>query len=230
MVIGVVLAGLLLAPDFRVCIDPGHPSELNDGFGVSNGLTETAVNWKVSVLLKKQLERMGGFAITFTKSSEKQLVKNRERAEIANRFNADLFLRIHADAVPQSGFTIFYPKAQGKAQGKVGPSRQVIERSGRLAAAFHAAMAAELKGVLPDRGVKGEIESNIGSKQGALTGSIFSTVPVMLVEMCSLTNKHDADWIRQPVNQQKMALALAKGCAAARDAAISRATQRLGGR
>jgi N-acetylmuramoyl-L-alanine amidase len=66
MVFGAVLAGLVLAPNFRVCIDPGHPSELNDGFGVSNGLTETAVNWKVSMLLKKQLEQMGGFAITVT--------------------------------------------------------------------------------------------------------------------------------------------------------------------
>jgi N-acetylmuramoyl-L-alanine amidase len=73
--------------------------------------------------------------------------------------------------------------------------------------------------------VKGDIESNIGSKQGALTGSIFSNVPVLLVETCSLTNKHDADWIRQPKNQLKMALALAKGCAAARDAAMSGPTQ-----
>src|SRR5437870_10675008 len=53
---------------FCVCIDPGHPSENNDGGGVTNGLTEVAVNWEVAVLLRRELEK-NGISVVMTKSS-----------------------------------------------------------------------------------------------------------------------------------------------------------------
>jgi N-acetylmuramoyl-L-alanine amidase len=33
---------------FCVCIDPGHPSEKNDGGAVTNGLREVTMNWEVA--------------------------------------------------------------------------------------------------------------------------------------------------------------------------------------
>ena len=56
------------------------------------------------------------------------------------------------------------------------------------------------------------------SDEGALTGSIFSKVPTVLVEMVFLTNPADADWIKQDRNKALMAKALAAGSRAVRDA------------
>lgn len=157
-----------------------------------------------------------GFAVKLTKQAEKERVTNRRRAEIANEFEADLFLRIHADAGGGTGFTIYYPRRAGTTAGVTGPSADVIKRSGAVARAFHRGFAPALRGELKDNGLKGDELSNVGSKQGAFTGSIFSKVPVMLLEMCFLDNKKDADWIRVKENRTKMAKAIAAGCASVR--------------
>ena len=51
----------------------------------------------------------------------------------------------------------------------------------------------------------------IGERQGALTGSIFSDVPVVLIEMVTLSNPHDAGFIKEPRGQSLMAQAIANG-------------------
>jgi len=43
--------------------------------------------------------------------------------------------------------------------------------------------------VLKDGGVRGDSKTLIGSKQGALTGSIFSQVPIVTIEMVVLAIK-----------------------------------------
>lgn len=70
---------------------------------------------------------------------------------------------------------------------------------------------------LRDNGVKGDEDTFIGRRQGALTGSIFSEAPTILVEMVFLTNPKDAEWIKQDRNKQTMARALAAGVRAVRD-------------
>ena len=62
-----------------------------------------------------------------------------------------------------------------------------------------------------DAGIKGDSQTGVGSKQGALTGSIFSHVPALTVEMCVLTNAHDYRFIRTPAGQGQMAEALLSG-------------------
>src|SRR5436190_1264744 len=97
---------------FVVCLDPGHPSENNDGGAVTNGLTEVAVNWEVAVLLRRELEK-NGMKVVMTKKSEGEFITNKDRAAIANESDADLFLRLHADAGKCTGFTIYYPRKEG---------------------------------------------------------------------------------------------------------------------
>src|SRR5207248_10418473 len=82
---------------FCVCIDPGHPSENNDGGAVTNGLREVTVNWEVAVLLRDELEK-DGIKVVMTKKSEGEFITNKNRAAIANESDGDLFLRLHADA------------------------------------------------------------------------------------------------------------------------------------
>ena len=82
---------------------------------------------------------------------------------------------------------------------------------------FYRAFAAALAGKLKDNGLRGDEETLIGGRQGALTGSIFSKVPTVLVEMAFLTNPKDAEWIRQEGNKKVMAHSLATAIRAIRN-------------
>ena len=198
---------------FRVCLDPGHPSENNDGRELLNGVREVEINWAVAQALRKLLEEKG-YAVVLTKSSVSEHVTNKRRAEIANEAGADLMLRLHADSEGPGGFTFYYPRKQGQTKGIRGPSAAVVEASGRAAKVFHGAFVSELRGQLKDNGIKGDEQTFIGGKQGALTGSIYSAVPTLLVEMCNLARPADAEWIRKPANQQVLAKALLAGVSA----------------
>ncbi len=193
-----------------VCIDPGHPSEVNSGFTVQNGTTETHIDWVVAEKLRKLLVAQG-LKVVMTKSSEKELVKNKERALIANRAGADIMVRLHCDSSPDQGYAIYYPDRQGTAQGKTGPTQEIMDRSHEAAKALDAVMGRALEGVLKNGGVRGDSQTAVGSKQGALTGSIFSEVPVLTIEMVVLSHKTDADLIKTEAGQDKMAKAIADG-------------------
>jgi len=193
-----------------ICIDPGHPSEVNDGKTVQNGTSEVHIAWVTALKLQKLLEAKG-YQVVLTKAEENQLVRNKERALIANRANAALTIRLHCDAFAGRGFAIYYPDRQGTKEGTTGPSKEVIERSQKAATVLHTEMARVLNGVLKDRGIMGDSKTLVGSKQGALTGSIFSNVPIITVEMVVLSDKQDAEFIKTEDGQQQMARAIAEG-------------------
>jgi N-acetylmuramoyl-L-alanine amidase len=202
---------------FCVCIDPGHPSEKNDGLTLTNGLREASVNWQMAVLVRRELEN-DRIRVVMTKKTEAEFVTNENRAAVANDAHANLFLRLHADAGNSTGFTIYYPRKEGSNHGTSGPSADVRRASATAATLFHKAFADALQGRLKDNGIKGDEETFIGGRQGALTGSIFSKVPTVLVEMVFLTNPADAEWIKQESNRTLMAKALAAGVRAVRSA------------
>ncbi|MEO6907092.1 MAG: N-acetylmuramoyl-L-alanine amidase, partial [Abditibacteriaceae bacterium] len=59
--------------------------------------------------------------------------------------------------------------------------------------------------------VKTDKSTFVGSKQGALTGSIFARVPTALIEMCFINQKHDARFIASTQGQELMARAIVNG-------------------
>lgn len=197
-----------------VCIDPGHPSEVASGQNVQNGTSETHVDWVVASKLREALEARG-YEVVLTKSSEAELVKNKERALVANRARAALMIRLHCDASAERGFAVYYPDRQGKAKdGTTGPGPDVIEESRRAAEAVHAGLAEGLRDVLNDNGVRTDYQTKVGREQGgALTGSIFSEVPVVTIEMVVLSDAADADFIKTEEGQRRMADAIADGVA-----------------
>jgi N-acetylmuramoyl-L-alanine amidase len=195
-----------------IAIDPGHPSETSSGTEVQNGTTEVHVAWQVALKLEQQL-RERGYSVVMTKSSEMQTVRNAERAEIGNRARAALMVRLHCDASSDSGFALYYPDRQGTAEGKTGPSLDVIRWSAAAAESLYAGMAPLLAGRLKDGGVRGDSKTLVGSRQGALTGSIFSEIPVVLIEMVTLSNARDAEFIKGETGQALMARAIADGVA-----------------
>ena len=206
-------AGLCSALGQVVCIDPGHPSENGSGTR-GKTLTELDVAWRTALLLRKGLED-AGVTVVMTRSSKGTTVTNKRRAEIGNEAKADLVVRLHCDAASSSGFSVYYPDRAGTTKGVTGPSASVIRQSAVAGGAFHQAMAEALKGVLNNRGLHTDQATNIGGKQGALTGSIFSKVPVLLVEMLVLTNPKDEAFAQSKSGLPTLAKALTQGTLAA---------------
>ncbi len=193
-----------------VAIDPGHPSETSRGASGPAGATEIQVNWAVGKRVQALLED-GGYRVVLTKLVEEELVTNRHRAEVGTLHDADVLVRLHCDAGDHRGTATFYPDRQGERWGIRGPSAEVIEGSAAFAAAFHPAMISALGPDWPDLGIKGDSETLVGSQQGALTGSIFSTIPVVTVEMVVLTQPEEEDFIASAQGQDRMARAIVSG-------------------
>ena len=194
-----------------ICLDPGHTSETSEGTASRDGkLTERHLNWVIAVRLRELLLKHGA-SVVMTKHREGEIVTNRKRAEMANAAHADLFLRLHCDSGAPGGLGTYYPDRQGHAHSVTGPSFEIIRASHAAAQAFHPATIRALGGALADRGIMGDSQTFVGGKQGALTGSIFTHVPALTIEMCVLTNAHDYALLRTPVGQERMATALLYG-------------------
>jgi N-acetylmuramoyl-L-alanine amidase len=205
-----LLAALLLVAPPTIVIDPGHPSEVSSGATVHNGTSEVRIAWLVAQRLATLL-RAQGYRVVLTKPAERTMVPNADRARIGNEADAALVVRLHCDDSPDSGYAIYYPDRKGTVQGHTGPSEAVMRASAAAAESLHVSMSRLLGGKLKDGGVRGDSKTAIGEQQGALTGSILSSVPVVLVEMVTLSNAHDASFIKREAGQSMMARAIAEG-------------------
>lgn len=208
-----LFSGSFAAQSPVICIDPGHPSEVGRGTH-GKKFTEIQVVWRVAILLKQKLEA-DGYKVVMTKNSEEEYVRNKRRAEIANESHAALMVRLHCDAEGGHGFGTYYPSQQGRSQGMTGPSKQVIASSKVAAQKFHSAVIESLNGFVSDRGLMTDLQTAVGHKQGALTGSIFSKVPILLVEMLVLTNARDENLLSGQDGFERLAEALRAGVHAA---------------
>ncbi len=206
-----------LTPLPVICIDPGHPSEGNAGTTVQNGLQEVEVVFDVARLLVSAIEEGRAARTVLTRDfrsfdpATDLRVTNRRRAEIANEAGAALFLRLHCDTGSSHGFAVYYPDREGSKHGHTGPPEPLREESRRAAEVIHATMVEHLGDTLQDNGLRGESRTYVGSRQGALTGSIFSQVPAVTVEMVVLSHPDDAAFIGSEDGQDRMARALADG-------------------
>lgn len=200
---------------YTVCIDPGHSKQTVGATGKVLRLREYQVCWQMAQKLKADLEAKGMEAV-LTKDNENANVGNDERARIANKQNADLLVRLHCDSGSDNGIATFYPATQGTIRGKTGPSEEIIALSRQCARAFHPALLKSLHGALHNRGIRTDAQTAVGAKLGgALEGSIYSEVPVILVEMCVLDNRKDEAFIGSENGQNRLAQAMAAGVQAA---------------
>ncbi len=191
-----------------ICIDPGHPSEVGNG-AKGKHITEIHAAWVVALKAKELLIK-DGYQVVLTKTKEMELVKNRRRAEIANHYKADFMLRLHCDDGNKSGIGFYYPDRAVTLQGHTGPSDEGIARSTEFAKQMHESDVATLTGHIGDAGLHIDKQTFVGSKQGGLTGSVFSEVPVVLVEMAVLGNSNDDLFMASKKGQETMAKALVK--------------------
>jgi len=120
-------------------------------------------------------------------------------------------VRLHCDAGKDEGLALYFPDQQATRDGTTGPTHEVIRSSRELADSLHSEMMRSLAGKLKDGGVRGDSQTFVGSRQGVLTASIFSLVPIVTIEMVVLSNKADAEFIKSDAGQQEMAQAIADG-------------------
>lgn len=193
-----------------VVVDPGHPSENGHGATSRRGTVESHITLAVGNRLRELLLERGA-TVVMTRTGLNEVVSNRERAEIANRAAANLLIRLHCDSRAAAGTATYYPDRKGTVDGFTGPSDEIIARSGVLARLFHPAMVAGMGPGWGNIGVLGDSRTDVGSRQGALTGSIYSRVPAITVEMVSLANDADDRFISTPDGQNRMARALLAG-------------------
>lgn len=193
-----------------ICLDPGHPTEFNSGMHHVRGLREVDINWEVALKLRNELESRG-FRVVMTKNRVDELVSNPRRSIIANDAGSRLMIRLHCDAGPSHGYTIYYPNRMGYDGKHYGPVKTVRAASKVVAYRLRSGMRKYLSGFLRDRGVRGESTTRVGEWKGSLRGSVYISVPVVTVEMVFLTNYHDAEFIRNEAGKNLMAKALASG-------------------
>lgn len=203
----VTLLTAIAAYGQTICIDPGHPSEVGRGAS-GKKISEVKAVWQVGNRLQKLLKQRG-YTVVMTKSKVDQFVKNKDRSQIANKAKADLMIRLHCDAQSGSGFAVYAPMKQGKSGTKVGPSNEVIKESIRIGKLIHAELKLSIGKKLNDNGFLSDEKTLVGSKQGALTGSIYSEVPVILLELVRLTDAGDDAFIASSKGQEEYAKALA---------------------
>ena len=195
---------------FVVAIDPGHPSETSDGCA-HHGLKEVQICWEVALRLQKLIAGEPALSSILTKPAVDTRVTNRERAELANKAGAAIMVRLHCDSGNGSGCTVYYPDKPGTVQGVTGPSAEVIAQSFSAAQSMQSGLTRVLGSQLKMNPIKTDSVTYVGSKQGALTGSIFAEVPAVVVEMVYLNNASDAAFIKGAAGQDLLAQGILAG-------------------
>lgn len=188
-----------------VGIDPGHqlkgnsqkepiaPNSSKKKAKVTSGTTgkfskvpEHALNLQVGLKMKKHFESLGA-KVVMTREKADVDISNIQRAKIANEAKCDIVLRLHADGIEDSkvsGYSILVPS------GKY--TEKIQKKSTNFAKILDKRIAKDC----------GEIKSRGLSKRADMTGFNWSTVPVIILEMGFMSNKHD-DMIMQTEEYQK---------------------------
>ena len=158
---------------------------------------ESEVNLETAKKLKSILISRG-YKVVMVRESQDVNISNIQRAEIANKSNADLAIRIHCDGSGNSalhGYFILTPSSSNRFL-----SSSIVNSSLRLTKcllpAIQKATGANNRGI---------------SYRDDLTGTNWSKVPTVLVEMGEMSNKQEDYALSTPAYQEKMALGMANG-------------------
>ena len=199
-----------------ICIDAGHQRYGNNALEaigpgsstrkpkVTSGTegkythkAESEVNLETAKKLKNILISRG-YKVVMVRESQDVNISNIQRAEIANTSNADLAIRIHCEGSGNSalhGYFILTPSSSNRFL-----SSSIVNSSLRLTKcllpAIQKATGANNRGI---------------SYRDDLTGTNWSKVPTVLVEMGEMSNKQEDYTLSTPAYQEKMATGMANG-------------------
>ncbi|MCI0513728.1 N-acetylmuramoyl-L-alanine amidase [candidate division KSB1 bacterium] len=172
----------------RICIDPGHGGS-DWGANINNPIryNEKSFNLALGLLITQKLHQLG-HVVLLTRDVD-SAVPLETRAQMANNFQADMFISLHANASMSpytEGMETFY--FTGSEAGR------------SLANLVLRNMLDECYGHL-----------NRGIKTANFTVLRLTQMPATLVECEFMTNPQQAQFLRDPVNQNRLATGIVRG-------------------
>lgn len=191
----------------RVCMDPGHYGSKYNAGAVS-GYYESAIVWKLTMLEKEILEKMGvEVVLTRTKTSDDPALF--ARGEMAKGCN--LFISNHTNACD----TPSVDRVEGIYL--VDRDRTSIDETSKAFAGKLAAVVKQTMGLssyrtysrvaTSDRDKNGKLDDNY---YGVLHGAFMAGVPGVIIEHGFHTNPNTCKWLMNSTNLKKLAEACAK--------------------
>lgn len=166
----------------KVWLDAGHGGK--DPGAVGNGLKEKDITLAITLKVGKELERHG-VKVGYTRKNDKTVNLN-SRGPLANKYGADVFVSIHTNA------------HNSNAQGVETYSFPNSKNGARLAK------------FIQDEVLKAKLYTkNRGTKTANFAVLRQSKMPAALIETAFITNKQDAQLLKN--KQDEFATAIAKG-------------------
>lgn len=209
----------------RVVVDPGHGG--TDPGATARGLREKDFTVDIARRVRGALENEG-FEVVLTRDAD-ETISLLDRVQAANKARGDLFLSIHVNSIPT-------PERRGVETYFLGTTTdpRVEELSGAENVGSGYSLAdfrALLEGVLLDvrldesrrfgRSVQARLHGELqrwnpsledrGVKQAPFVVLVGTEMPAVLAEVACLSNREDAELLRDASYRQSIAAALAAG-------------------
>jgi N-acetylmuramoyl-L-alanine amidase len=221
-----------LRPVRTVVIDPGHGGRDPGAIGVG-GLREKDVTLGLARELGRELAARG-FRVVYTRQDDRT-ISLEERTAIAESVSGDVFVSVHANAARRRsvhGIETYYLNENHErhslnlAARENGIPRQQVNALQRTLARLQIEeimpYSQRLAWLLQDRMVNGLPRRNrpqdLGVKQGPFYVLFLSNMPAVLIEAGFLTNRDDAERLRDPAYRKLLSVQIAKGLERYREA------------
>lgn len=199
----------------KIGIDPGHqqygnsntepvgPGSKTKKAKVAGGTRGTATKvpeYKLTLSVAKQLKTElwnRGYEVVMTRTKHTVDISNKERAVQINNSGADICIRLHADGAASSqakGASALYPSTENP---------YVASLSKKSAKLAQAVLKAYCKST--------DIKNRGCIKRDDLTGTNWSKIPVIVLEMGFMTNPSEDKYMQTKAGQKKMVSGIADG-------------------
>lgn len=179
---------------YKVFVNPGHSLNCKPDSGcVYNGIKEAEICASIASLLAKELKNNGILVEIFQQQGNMNIAKNQlnEVPKIANLSKANIFVSIHVNGITNEtakGTEVWYSKNSINGQ--------------KLAKCLNGTLVQKYDNYeFVNRGAKEDIRGLCVLKQ--------TIMPAALVEVGFISNKTEADFIKN--NQNEIAMRLCKG-------------------
>lgn len=163
--------------------------------GVATKVPEYQLNLDIAKALKKELINRG-YDVVMTRTTNDINISNKERAQKINKSGADICIRLHADGGASSakGASGLYPSSKNPYVSDL--SKKSYKLSDKV-----------LESYCKETGI-----SNRGNIQrDDLTGTNWSEVPVIVLEMGFMTNATEDKYMQSEDGQEAMVEGIANG-------------------
>lgn len=194
-----------------VVVDAGHGG--HDGGAVANGLIEKNVSLQIANALVQELEACG-LRVKMTRQKD-EFIALEKRADMANETEADAFVSVHLNTstgedAGASGIETYYSGGKGLSTMRLIRARYGKDESGSLDDQRGKNLAEVVQRVVCKR----TGAENRGVKERGYTVVFRNACPAVLVECGFLTDKTEADRLRQSSYRAKIAKGIAEGVCA----------------